>query len=299
MPPAAAQARSAARQPAGPSAQSSRGAARAAAPGAGTARTRRARQARSRRRARAVALDLRARVLDQLVVLHARTGRRSRRPCSRGSGRGAGRCVVEQLALLERLLHQHDAPARRVHLLAPEHVGRAGGQAEAAVHAVVDQLGLGRADVVERGGRCPIRSPPRSVRGCTRRPGRSAPSRGASALRPGRRPARPTGPAAPRTSSGASSTTHGAGASAARRRPVAATRSGAGRRAGAPRRARGRRADDAEAPTGALRRRARRTGAGATGHAHHRAARAPRAGRRAAPPTRPRRRSARPRAPPR
>ena len=36
-----------------------------------------------------VALDLRARVLDQLVVLHARTGRRSRRPCSPGSCRCA------------------------------------------------------------------------------------------------------------------------------------------------------------------------------------------------------------------
>ena len=35
----------------------------------------------------------------------------------------------------ERLLHQHDAAARRVHLLAEHAVGRAGGQAEAAVHA--------------------------------------------------------------------------------------------------------------------------------------------------------------------
>ena len=40
---------------------------------------------------------------------------------------------------VERRLHQPDAPARRVHLLVPELVGRARRQAEAAVHAVVDQ----------------------------------------------------------------------------------------------------------------------------------------------------------------
>ena len=50
--------------------------------------------------------------------------------------------VAQRLALQARL-HQVDAPARRVHLLAPQHVGRAGGQAEAAVHAVADQLGGG------------------------------------------------------------------------------------------------------------------------------------------------------------
>ena len=42
-------------------------------------------------------------------------------------------------ALLVAGAHQHDPPARRVHLLAPQHVGRARRQAEAAVHAVVDQ----------------------------------------------------------------------------------------------------------------------------------------------------------------
>ena len=53
--------------------------------------------------------------------------------------------------LLVALLHQHDPPARRVHLLAPEPVGGAGGQAEAAVHAVVDQVERGRAGLVEGG----------------------------------------------------------------------------------------------------------------------------------------------------
>ena len=41
---------------------------------------------------------------------------------------------------VERRLHQPDPAARRVHLLVPELVGRAGRQAEAAVDAVVDQL---------------------------------------------------------------------------------------------------------------------------------------------------------------
>ncbi len=40
---------------------------------------------------------------------------------------------------LEDLLHEEDAPARRVHLLAHRRVGRAGRQAEAAVHARLDR----------------------------------------------------------------------------------------------------------------------------------------------------------------
>ena len=51
---------------------------------------------------------------------------------------------VRELAAGPSLVHQHDAPARRVHLLAPQHVGGAGRQAEAAVHAVVDEVGSGR-----------------------------------------------------------------------------------------------------------------------------------------------------------
>jgi hypothetical protein len=39
---------------------------------------------------------------------------------------------------VEQLAHQVDPPARRVHLLAPQRVCRAGGQAEPAVHAVLD-----------------------------------------------------------------------------------------------------------------------------------------------------------------
>jgi hypothetical protein len=36
-------------------------------------------------------------------------------------------------------LHQIDSPARRIHFLAPEDIGRARGQAEAAVDAGIDE----------------------------------------------------------------------------------------------------------------------------------------------------------------
>ena len=51
-----------------------------------------------------------------------------------------------------RHLHEVDAPARGVHLLAPERVRRARRQAEAAVHAVVEQLLRRRVVVVEGTG---------------------------------------------------------------------------------------------------------------------------------------------------
>ncbi len=51
-----------------------------------------------------------------------------------------GERLLEVQRALEHLLHQEDAPARRVHLLAHRHVGRAGRQAEAAVHAAADRV---------------------------------------------------------------------------------------------------------------------------------------------------------------
>ena len=58
---------------------------------------------------------------------------------------GARRAVV-----LEHLLHQVDAAARAVALVAEQHVGRAGGGAEAAVHAAAqDLVDLGDARVLQ------------------------------------------------------------------------------------------------------------------------------------------------------
>src|SRR3712207_1581514 len=51
--------------------------------------------------------------------------------------------------LVEALVHQVNASPRRVHLLAEEHVGRAGRQAEAAVDAVVYESFVRRVVVVE------------------------------------------------------------------------------------------------------------------------------------------------------
>ncbi len=76
-------------------------------------------------------------LLDQPVVRGRPTGSSRRRPCSRGSGRSARRRSGRARSCRARLLHQLDAPARRVHLLVPEDVRRAGRQAEAAVDAVV------------------------------------------------------------------------------------------------------------------------------------------------------------------
>ncbi len=49
-------------------------------------------------------------------------------------------------------LHQVDASARRVHFLVPEHVSRANRQAEAAMHAILNNLFRRRMMRVERAG---------------------------------------------------------------------------------------------------------------------------------------------------
>jgi len=102
--------------------------------------------------ARDVAFDLRATVFDELVVLDAG-----------GAGGHAGHAAeavvhVEAEGLVERRvalgggLHHVDAAAGRVHLLAPEDVGGAGGEAEAAVDAVGNECEIGSVVRVETGG---------------------------------------------------------------------------------------------------------------------------------------------------
>ena len=83
-----------------------------------------------------VALQLRADRFDQLVVLHAGWARRhtSHAPQARVEVLDIG--VVERDRAFLAELHQVDASARGVHLLAPQRIRRAGGQAEAAVHTV-------------------------------------------------------------------------------------------------------------------------------------------------------------------
>ena len=62
----------------------------------------------------------------------------------------ADHLVVHRL-LGQALVHEVDAPARGVHLLPEEDVGRAGRQAEAAVDAVVYEVFVRRVMVVEGG----------------------------------------------------------------------------------------------------------------------------------------------------
>src|SRR5216683_3460081 len=98
--------------------------------------------------------------LDQLVV-----------PDPGGAGRDAGHAAQAAvqvqggrragLRAVEQLANQVDPPARGIHLLAPELVGRAGGEAEPAVHAVAD-------DLAQLAGRI---QPARSGRRGIRRPG--------------------------------------------------------------------------------------------------------------------------------
>src|SRR5215210_2233928 len=95
------------------------------------------------------ALDLLARGLDELVVLHPRRTGRDAGHAPEAEVPVANHLVVHRL-LVEALVHQVDAPARRVHLLSEEHVRRARRQAEATVHALV-YVGLLRRMVVVEG----------------------------------------------------------------------------------------------------------------------------------------------------
>ena len=60
--------------------------------------------------------------------------------------------LVERGFALRGFGHHVDAAAGRVHLLAPEDVGGAGGEAEAAVDAVGEELFFGRVVRVEGAG---------------------------------------------------------------------------------------------------------------------------------------------------
>ena len=197
------------------------------------------------------ALHLGARGLDQLVVLHAGGTRRHARHAAQALVEVPDRRVLQRIAL-EPLLHQVDAAAGAVHLLAPQHVRGAGREAEAAVHAVADQRRVRRVVVVEgrlsaapadrgprgrpAGGGVAARGPP-SARSARR--GRPARGRAAAGLPPPRPPPVPWGgafrstyPAAgprpsPRTPDRARPCE--AGASTTLRRSARATSAGPGR----------------------------------------------------------------------
>ena len=111
-------------------------------------------------------------LLDQLVVLDARR--------AGGHAGHAAEAAVEVDAQLVRRLraglvadpHQHDPAARRVHLVLEDRVARARRQAEAAVDAVGDQVGVGRTLRVPGGVGAhmpPTKAPGRKMRAGSKR----------------------------------------------------------------------------------------------------------------------------------
>ena len=89
--------------------------------------------------------------------------------------RQRSKCVTISGEIVSTLLvadpHQHDAPARRVHLVLEDGVARARRQAEAAVHAVPDQVQLGRVRARVPGGAHspPTKAPGRKIRAGSKR----------------------------------------------------------------------------------------------------------------------------------
>src|SRR5208282_801051 len=97
-------------------------------------------------RAGVIALDLGACGFDQFVVLHSRGTRRQARHAAETVVHMVDerRIELDLPLFFQAELHQVDAPARRVHLLAPKCVGRTSSQTEAAVHTLIDQVGRRR-----------------------------------------------------------------------------------------------------------------------------------------------------------
>jgi hypothetical protein len=94
-------------------------------------------------------LDLRTGLFDKPVVLDAgRTGGDAGHTPEASVEMCCHR-IRELAALLESGAHQNDATPRRVHLLAPQHIGRTGRKAEATVHTVLDELEIGGVVEVE------------------------------------------------------------------------------------------------------------------------------------------------------
>jgi hypothetical protein len=94
------------------------------------------------------ALDLRPSRLYELIVLYTRRAGGHAGHAPQAQVEVPDHRVVHRL-FVEALVHEVDAPARGVHLLAEENVRRAGRQTEATVNAVVDETLVWRAMVVE------------------------------------------------------------------------------------------------------------------------------------------------------
>ena len=93
-----------------------------------------------RGRALVVAFNLRARGFNQFAVVHAGGAGGHARHAAQAGVEMAHPFVVQRSRAGGRHVHQVDASARRIHLIAPEEVGGTNRQAEAAVHAFVQNF---------------------------------------------------------------------------------------------------------------------------------------------------------------
>ena len=87
-----------------------------------------------------LALDLRPRRLEQRVVLHARRAGGDARHAPEARVDVLDEALARGFAAVAPQFHQMDAAARRVGLLSPQQIGRAGRQTEPAVDAVVEEI---------------------------------------------------------------------------------------------------------------------------------------------------------------
>ena len=95
-------------------------------------------------RASTVPFDLRPRGLDQLVVLDARRAGGQTGHATQAGIEVTHERVAHGHLTLQSKPHEVDPAPGRVHLLAPEQIGRAGGKTETAMNAVIDELSRGR-----------------------------------------------------------------------------------------------------------------------------------------------------------
>ena len=99
-------------------------------------------------------LDIGARVVDQVHVVHARWAGRHAGQAGQAAIDMAHHLLGRRLAAFQHLLDQVDAPARGIELVAQQQEGRAGRRAHAAMDAgAQDAVALGRVGVGQLGGR--------------------------------------------------------------------------------------------------------------------------------------------------
>ncbi len=80
-------------------------------------------------------LDMGAGVIDEMHVVHARRARRHAGEARQAAIDVHGDLGRRRPVVLQHVLDEIDAPARRIELVAVEHIGRTGRGAEAAMHA--------------------------------------------------------------------------------------------------------------------------------------------------------------------